>query len=140
MNGICNGTIFGVPAPWGPGEGPKGQISLNLNYKVNFQRFLNLLTNERYISDGIFIRPPGSGPGVGPGGTVGGGGGGGRILFPKLNQIWCVSYLHELHMHRHIFFGPQPLGRVQKFIFLNMVMWHIKLKGMSSRPGDAEKF
>ena len=22
--------------PWGLGEGPKGQISLNLNYKVNF--------------------------------------------------------------------------------------------------------
>ena len=31
MNGICNGTIFGVPASWGPGEGLKGQISLNLN-------------------------------------------------------------------------------------------------------------
>ena len=30
-NGICNGTIFWVPVPWGPGEGPKGQISLNLN-------------------------------------------------------------------------------------------------------------
>ena len=25
MNGMCNGTFFG-PAPWGPGEGPKGQI------------------------------------------------------------------------------------------------------------------
>ena len=39
MNGICNGTIFCVPAPMGPGEGPKGQISLNLNYKVNFKDF-----------------------------------------------------------------------------------------------------
>ena len=29
------------PAPWGLGEGPKGQISLNLNYKVNFKGFLN---------------------------------------------------------------------------------------------------
>ena len=28
----------------------------------------------------------------------------------------------------------------QKFNFLNMVMWHIKLKGMSSRPGYTEKF
>ena len=27
------------PYPWGPGEGPKGQISLNLNYKVNFKDF-----------------------------------------------------------------------------------------------------
>ena len=28
----------------------------------------------------------------------------------------------------------------QNFNFLNMVMWHIKLKGMSSRPGYTEKF
>ena len=28
--------FFG-PAPWGPGVGPKGQISLNFNYKVNFK-------------------------------------------------------------------------------------------------------
>ena len=30
---------FRVPASWGLGEGPKGQISLNLNYKVNFKDF-----------------------------------------------------------------------------------------------------
>ena len=30
MNRTCNGTINWVPDPWGPGEGPKGQISLNL--------------------------------------------------------------------------------------------------------------
>ena len=28
----------------------------------------------------------------------------------------------------------------QKFNFLNMVMWHIKLKGMNSSPGYTEKF
>ena len=28
----------------------------------------------------------------------------------------------------------------QKFNFMNMVMWHIKLKGMSSRPGYTENF
>ena len=39
MNGTCNGSIFLVPAPWGLGEGPKGQISLNLNYLVNFKDF-----------------------------------------------------------------------------------------------------
>ena len=46
------------------------------------------------------------------GGLGGGGGGGGvkKIFFPKFNQIWCVSYLRELHMHRHNFLGPQPLG------------------------------
>ena len=27
------------PRLWDPGEGPKGQISLNLNYKVNFKDF-----------------------------------------------------------------------------------------------------
>ena len=36
MNGICNGTIFWVSAPWGPGEGPKGQISLNLKSIPNY--------------------------------------------------------------------------------------------------------
>ena len=39
---------------------------------------------------------------------------------------------------------PQGLGLGgaggQKYNFLNMVMWHIKLKGMSSRPGYTEHF
>ena len=80
MNGICNGTIFRVPGPWGPGEGPKGQISLNLNYKVNFKDFKTKLCVSSHIrkiysiSDGIFIRAPGSCPGVGLWGTVGVGG------------------------------------------------------------------
>ena len=54
MNGILNGTIFLGPPPWGPGEGPKGQISLNLNYKVISKifkpNFSYLLTYERYIT------------------------------------------------------------------------------------------
>ena len=37
---------------------------------------------------------------------------------------------------------PQGLGLGgaggQKFNVMNMVMWHIKLKGMSSRPGYTE--
>ena len=37
-------------------------------------------------------------------------GGAKKIFFPKFNQIWCVSYLHELHMQRHNYLGPQPLG------------------------------
>ena len=40
MKGICTGAIFWVPIPWGLEEGPKGQISLNLNLG-QFQRFLN---------------------------------------------------------------------------------------------------
>ena len=39
MNGTCNGTIFWFLASLGLGEGPKGQISLDLNYKVNFKDF-----------------------------------------------------------------------------------------------------
>ena len=37
-------------------------------------------------------------------------------------------------------FGLGGAGKGQKFNFLNMDMSHIKLKGMSSRPGYTEKF
>ena len=43
MNGVCNGTFF-LPPPWGPWEGPKGQISLNVikfQLQSQFQRFFN---------------------------------------------------------------------------------------------------
>ena len=37
---MAHATVhFGVPAPCGLGEGPKSQISLNLDYKVNFKDF-----------------------------------------------------------------------------------------------------
>ena len=36
--------------------------------------------------------------------------GGPKFFFPKFNQIWCVSYLHELHMQQHNVLDPQPLG------------------------------
>ena len=39
MHGVCKGKKI-WPAPWDPGEGSKGQISLNFNYKVNFKDFL----------------------------------------------------------------------------------------------------
>ena len=44
MNRVCNGTFFFGPAPWGPGEGPNGQISLNIikfQLQSQFQRFFN---------------------------------------------------------------------------------------------------
>ena len=44
MNGACNGTFLFGPAPWGPGEGPKGQISLStIKFQLlsQFQRFIN---------------------------------------------------------------------------------------------------
>ena len=32
-------------------------------------------------------------------------------FFPKFNQIWCVSYLHQWHMQATAqCFGPHPLG------------------------------
>ena len=50
MNGARN--VFFCHAPWGPGEGSKGPISFNFNYKVNFKdfilNFVCVLTNERY--------------------------------------------------------------------------------------------
>ena len=33
-----------------------------------------------------------------------------KNFFPKFNQIWCVSNLHQWHMQRHNFWGPHPLG------------------------------
>ena len=70
-----------------------------------------LLTNERYktYQTGFSFGRLGHAPGVGLGGTVGGCGVK-KIFFPKFNQIWCVSYLHEWHMQRHHFLGPRPLG------------------------------
>ena len=102
-----------IPAPWGLGEGPKGQISLNPNYKVNFKDFkpncVCLLTNERYeiYQMGFSCGPQGHVPGEGLGGTLGSWGSK-NIL--KFNQISCVRYSHEWHMQRHIFFCPCPLG------------------------------
>ena len=74
---ICFG-----PAPWGPVEGPKGHISLNFNYKVNFKDFLPnfvcLPTHDRYktYQTGFSFGRLGHAPGVGLRGTVGGGLGG----------------------------------------------------------------
>ena len=44
MNGARNGTFYFGPATWGPGEGPKDQISLKIiefQLQSQFQRFLN---------------------------------------------------------------------------------------------------
>ena len=66
-----------------------------------------LFTNERYkiYQTGFSFGHLSHAPGVGLGGTVGGLKG--QIFFPKFNQIWLVSYLHEWHMHRHNFLGPR---------------------------------
>ena len=81
-----------------------------------------LLTNERYKTYrmGFSFGRLGHGPGVGLRGTVGGGGGAGGHFFFRFNQISCVSYSHEWHMHPHNFLGPcplGPLGGVENLIF-----------------------
>ena len=118
MNRVCNGTFFFGPAPWDPGEGPKGQISLNIikfQLQSQFQRFFNqTLCVFSHMKDIKHIRrdfhlvawvmPQGSDLGV-PWGVWGS-----NFFFSKFNQIWCVSYLHEWHMHGRHFLGPHPLG------------------------------
>ena len=65
-----------------------------------------LLTNERYktYQTGFSFGRLGHAPGVGLG--VPWGVGGSNFFFPKFNQIWCVSNLHECHN----FLVPGPLG------------------------------
>ena len=113
MNGTCTGTIFG-PRPLRPWGGAKRSIiiksELHSVSKVFKPNFVYLLTNERYItyqtgfSFGRLVHAQGWDLGVLWGV-------GGQIFFPpKFNQIWCVSYSHEWHMHRHNFLGLCPLG------------------------------
>ena len=66
-----------------------------------------------------------------------------------LNQTLCLS-LQMQDIKHNTGFSLGPLGHAQgfgtwrcwasKFYFLNMVMWHIKLKGMNSSPGYIERF
>ena len=57
-------------------------------------------------------------------------------------DLVCELLTRMAHAPAQFLGSPPPgaLGRGQKFNFLNMVMWHIKLKGMSSRLGYTEKF
>ena len=115
--------LFFGPSPWGPGEGPIGQISLNIikfQLQSSFQRFFNqTLCIFSHMKDIKHIRRDfhlvawvmPQGPDLGVLWVGGGGGlGGVNFFFSKFNQIWCVSYLHEWHMNRHHFLGSRPLG------------------------------
>ena len=99
MNATCNGTIFGVPAPWGLGEGPKGHISFNLNYKVNFKdfkpNFVYLLRNDRYIiyQTGFSSGRLGHFQWWDLGVPCGGGGGGGGKGLKKKSEIQPDFYV-----------------------------------------------
>ena len=111
--GRATAHLFG-PAPWGPWEGPKGQISLNIikfQLQSQFQRFFNQIVSVfshmkdiKHIGRGFSFAHLGHAPGVELGGAVGGGRG--VNFFPIFNQFWCVSYLHEWHMHRCHFWPP----------------------------------
>ena len=73
-------TFFFAPPP---GEGSKGQISFNFNYKVNFKipNFVCVLTNERYktYQTGFSFCPLDHARGVGLWGRLGCPGG--QIIF-----------------------------------------------------------
>ena len=109
---------FSLAPPLGPCGGAKRSNINKYHYisitksisKIFKPNFVSLLTNERYktYQTGLPFGRLGHAPGVGLGGTVGGWGV--YFYFTKFNQIWCVSYLHEWHMHRHNVLGPHPLG------------------------------
>ena len=144
INATCNGTIFWVPTPWGLGEGQKGQISLNLNYKVNFKdfwpNFVYLLTNERYITyqRGFLFGRLGHAQGWDLG-VPWGGGVGFNLFFQKFKQIWCVSYLHEWHLHRHIFWEPALWGlgeRLKNYFFWT---WYCGISNLRGWAVDQDR-
>ena len=80
------------------------QIFLNQTLCV-FSEMKDIKHIRRDIQSVAWVMPQG----VGLGGTMGGWGVKNNF-FPKFNQIWRVSYLHQWHMQQHNFFGPQPLG------------------------------
>ena len=103
------------PHPQGPWGGAKRSNIIKSQSQSQFQRFLNqTLCVSSQLKDIKHIRrdfhfvawvmPQGWDLGV-PWGV-----GGPKTFFPKFNQIWCVSYLHEWHMKRHNFLGPPPPG------------------------------
>ena len=96
MNGACNSKFF-APPPGGPGEGSKGQISFNFNYKVNFEDFYTkrcvcVLTNERYktYQTGFSFCCLGHSPGVGLWGA-----GGAQVVTKIFFQTWSCGILNQ---------------------------------------------
>ena len=116
--GRATAHFFG-PAPWGPGERPKGQLSLNIIkfqlqsnkvaksiskfFQPNFVCLLTRIRQDFHLA--AWVMPQGWDLGV-PRGFWGRQ----KNFLHKFNQIWCGSYLHEWHMHRRHFLGPRPLG------------------------------
>ena len=122
---------FWAPPPRAMWRGQKVKYKFNFNYKVNFKDFytkLYMCTHKckiQNISDGIIILLSGSCPRGGTWGCLGA-----KIKFSpavcplcylllnhwmKFNQIWCVSYSHELDAQWQKNLAPPPgaLGRGQ---------------------------
>ena len=58
-------------------------------------------------------------------------------FFSQMKDIKHIG--PDFHLVPWVMLALGGAGGGQKFNDLNMVMWHIKLKGMSSRPGNTEK-
>ena len=58
---------------------------------------------------------------------------GGHFFYEIQPDLVCELLIRMAHAPAQFFGSPPPgaLGRGQKNIFLDMVMWNIKLKGMS---------
>ena len=117
--------IFFGPAPWGPGEGPKGQILLNIikfQLLCQFQRFLNQtlcvfsqMKDIKHIRRGFSFGHLGHAPGVGLGGTMGGCGV--KKNFSEIQPDLVCELLTRMAYATAPFFGsppPEALGRGQK--------------------------
>ena len=106
--------FFG-PHPLGPWGGAKRSNIIKSQSQSQFRRFLNQtfcvfsqMKDIKHVGRDFhsvaWVMPQG-------GRTCGYRGGWGvKKFFSKVNQIWRVSYLHQWHMQRHNFFGPQSLG------------------------------
>ena len=68
---------------------------------------------------------------------------GGQKNFSEIQpDLVCELLTRIAHALAQLFWSKAPgaLGRAQIFNFLNMIMWHIKLKRMSRGPGYTEIF
>ena len=108
MNGTCTGAIFMPPPPWCLWEGPKGHISLNLSYKVNFKYFQTNLTNERYITyeTGFSFGRLGHTQGW----DLGVSWGLGSFFYEIQPDLMCELLSLMAHAPAQFFLGPRPLG------------------------------
>ena len=138
--------FFGSPPPGAFGRGQKVKYhsiwitkSISKVFKPNF---VYLLTNERYITNQMGFSFGRLGHAQGWDLGVLWGGWGSKSFFPEFQpDLVCALLTWMAHKPAQYFGSSSPgaLGRGQKCNFLNMVMWHFKLKGMSSRPLYTEK-